>query len=220
MRNNKVDEARVRRIARRRGLVLRKVRRIDRGAADYGSWSLFDPVTRTSGTAPSLLGVEAMLTLDSVLVAEALKMPPPEPILAALVPPPPKADGERRPARPPAVVAAEAVERMRSIGLEPLCEFPGWSYAWPCRCVREGCLVTPSYQNVVSGNTRSCRRCNPRGRISASRAVAEAAEYGFSPQSPYASLGASWSLLHVTCGQVVELSLRGLRQGVQCPSCP
>ena len=210
---------RVRRAAQRQGLVLRKVRRRDPLAVDYGHWTLREG--RTLVALPSLDVVETYLSLDSERLASALDMPIPGPRL----PVPAVQQGHRQrpvpgsPGRSRAVRELEAVDRMRAAGYEPLTAFPGWVYGWKSRCLRCGELSTPAFRDVVSRRPRGCRHCAPRGRISVSRAVAEAAEYGFSSESPYKALDAPWTLRHIPCRQVVETTLRALRAGVQCPWC-
>jgi hypothetical protein len=210
---------RVRRAAQRQGLVLRKVRRRDPLAVDFGHWTLREG--RTLVSLPSLDVVETYLSLDSERLASALDMPIPGPRL----PVPSVPQGHRKrpapgsPGRSRAVRELEAVDRMRAAGYEPLTAFPGWVYGWKSRCLRCGELSTPAFRDVVSRRSRGCRHCAPRGRISASRAVAEAAECGYTPEAPYQALDAPWTLRHVPCGQLVELSLRGLRAGAQCPAC-
>jgi hypothetical protein len=58
----KVRENLARRRVARRGLKLAKTRRVDRQAADYGSWTIIDPGTgRTVLAAPDLAAVESWL---------------------------------------------------------------------------------------------------------------------------------------------------------------
>jgi hypothetical protein len=54
-------EARVRRTAERRGITVRKVRRIDREALDYGTWVFDDPRRGVHESGLSLADVERRL---------------------------------------------------------------------------------------------------------------------------------------------------------------
>lgn len=210
---------RVRRAAQRQGLILRKVRRRDPLAVDFGHWTLREG--RTLVSLPSLDVVETYLSLDSERLASALDVPVPGPRLP--VPAVPREHRRRpvpgSPGRSRAVRELEAVDRMRAAGYEPLTAFPGWVYGWKSKCLRCGELSTPAFRDAVARRPRGCRHCAPRGRISVSRAVTEAAEYGFSPESPYKALEAPWTLRHVLCGVLVQLSLAELRTAVPCPAC-
>jgi DNA-directed RNA polymerase subunit N (RpoN/RPB10) len=57
------------------------------------------------------------------------------------------------------VDVAEAGERMREAGLEPVDDFPGSHEPWPCRCVVCGEVVSPTYGNIKGGATKGCGYC-------------------------------------------------------------
>lgn len=57
---------------------------------------------------------------------------------------------------------AEAVERMRALGLEPLDPYPGSNRPWRCRCMRCSNIVTPTFGNSNKRDSR-CRYCADYG---------------------------------------------------------
>ncbi len=55
----------------------------------------------------------------------------------------------------------EAAALLRSRGLEPLVEYPGAGTPWPCKCIKCGKTVTPTYGTVRVGG--GCKFCATKG---------------------------------------------------------
>lgn len=234
---DRVRADRLRRMAKRQNVYLRKIRSYDEHATAHGTWHVADRRSGLVFTAPSMDAVESYLTLDSGLIGKVTNTVTPDRPGPTHVQDPLPFDQEdpvqevlaqadevirRRPvvfSRPKGSVAPEAVEFLRSKGFEPLTPYPGWAYPWRSQCTTCGGVSSPSYRNLRQRPWQRCRFCIRKGRLDPERATAEAASCGFTPSTPYASLTAPWSLVHDACDSLVQLSLKELRTDPSCPAC-
>lgn len=111
------------------------------------------------------------------------------------------------------VDAEDAVERMRSRGLEPLEPFPGTKQPWLCRCVSCGKKVAPS-ENSGSG----CRYCKADA-VDPEDAVAAMTAAGFRPLIVYPGSG-PWPCECMKCGKHSTPSYTTVKtRGSKCGYC-
>jgi len=95
--------------------------------------------------------------------------------------------------------AAAAV--MRAASLEPLVAYPGRHAPWPCRCLRCGQSVSPSYGAVRAGG--GCRHCNDTA-IKPDAAAAAMRNAKLEPLEPYPGSLARWRCRCLKCNKIVS----------------
>jgi len=99
------------------------------------------------------------------------------------------------------VDAEAAIALMRAVSLEPLVAYPGRHPPWPCRCLRCGQAVSPSYGAVKAGG--SCRHCNDTA-IKPDAAAAAMRDAQLEPLEPYPGSRAEWRCRCLKCNKIVS----------------
>jgi len=100
-----------------------------------------------------------------------------------------------------AVDPAWAHDVMRAAGLEPLTPYLAAHVAWPCRCLRCGRPVSPTYKNVRNGG--GCRYCN-KNTPAPEAAVDFMISRGLEPLEPFLGTHQRWACRCVKCGRTVH----------------
>ncbi|WP_419994445.1 hypothetical protein [Streptomyces boninensis] len=117
----------------------------------------------------------------------------------------------------------EAVAVMRSVGLEPLEDYPGATTRWRCRCRSCGDEVL-GLLNSAKTSGSGCPRCArkqaaAKRRISAADAEAIMRAAGLTPQTDYPGSKQPWPCVCDTCGEPVSPTLSAIRAGKGCRFC-
>jgi len=99
------------------------------------------------------------------------------------------------------VDAEAAAALMRAASLEPLVAYPGRHAPWPCRCLRCGQTVSPSYGAVKAGG--GCRHCNDTA-IKPDAAAAAMRNAQLEPLEPYPRSRAGWRCRCLKCNRIVS----------------
>jgi hypothetical protein len=108
------------------------------------------------------------------------------------------------------VDSEDAVALMRAASLEPLDAYPGRHAPWPCRCLRCGQVVSPTYGAVKSGG--GCRYCNdPAIRPEAAEAEMRSAQ--LQPLEPYPGSVAKWRCRCLKCNMIVTPCYSTIQRG-------
>lgn len=118
-----------------------------------------------------------------------------------------------------------AASVMRSVGLEPLVDYPGNQVRWPCTCHRCGQLVeTATYNHAVTRGS-GCLPCgkiragfNRRSRV-AVQAVAVMRQAGLEPLEDYPGTAKPWRCQCSTCEREVTPRLDNVLTGGGCWRC-
>ena len=130
--------------------------------------------------------------------------------------------------------AEDCVRVMRSVGLNPVEEYPDASTKWKCECMLCGKPTAVKYrhvkqgiysgQKVVGGRGHGykgygCKRCvNPR-LLSEEEATARALAKGLQPLEPYVDCHTPWKMRCLTCNQPASPRLSGLDKQGGCLTC-
>jgi len=108
------------------------------------------------------------------------------------------------------VDAEAAIALMRAVSLEPLVAYPGRRPPWPCRCLRCGQAVSPSYGAVKAGG--SCRHCNDTA-IKPDAAAAAMRDAQLEPLEPYPGSRAEWRCRCLKCNKIVSPCYSTIQRG-------
>lgn len=117
-----------------------------------------------------------------------------------------------------------AVEIMRSVGLEPLENYPGSKSKWRCLHLECGHEVSATLSGVRQGES-GCFKCGVRTRGIAQRLDPELARQfmisnGLEPQEPYELSNKPWKCIHKECGSTVYPSYSSIQGGQKgCRKC-
>jgi hypothetical protein len=122
---------------------------------------------------------------------------------------------------------AVAAQFMLDSGLQPLVPYPGSAARWPCRCLRCGQEILPSYAGIRSG--RGCRYCadTDRGAAQLGRPVSARGKTGHDPEAvievmrragmeplvEYPGFNAPWRCTCLVCGTVGAPRLHAIQSG-------
>ena len=109
-----------------------------------------------------------------------------------------------------AVDSQQAVEVMRSAGLEPLIAYPGRSSPWPCRCERCHRTVSPRYGAVSRGG--GCKYCNDTA-IKPDVAAAAMHAADLQPLEIYPGSLRRWKCQCLKCGRTVSPCYTTIQRG-------
>ena len=109
-----------------------------------------------------------------------------------------------------AVDPRQAVEVMRSAGLEPLIAYPGRNSPWPCRCERCRQTVSPRYGAVSAGV--GCRYCNDTA-IKPDVAAAAMRAVDLEPLGVYPGALRSWKCRCLKCERIVSPCYSTIQRG-------
>ena len=123
----------------------------------------------------------------------------------------------------------ECVRVMRSVGLNPIEEYPDASTKWKCKCMLCGKPTAVKYrhvkqgiftgQKVVGGKGYGCKRCtNPR-RLSEEEAIERALAKGLQPLEPFVDCHTPWKMRCLTCNQPTSPRLSSLDRQGGCLTC-
>lgn len=115
------------------------------------------------------------------------------------------------------VVADEAIQVMRSAGLEPKDPYPGAGKPWLCVCTKCQRRVNPRLSDVRVGRA-GCKYCAGR-TVDPVDADTKMRETGFIPQGPYPGSEKPWHCICVTCGREVTPVWSKVRKGTGCRYC-
>lgn len=108
---------------------------------------------------------------------------------------------------------ADAVEFMRSVGVEPLVPYPGSDYTWSCRCMRCHRVVNPRYGAVRGGAAGPCGYCGKR-LVDPLEAIALMRASHLEPLEPYPGSPVPWECRCLKCGRTVKPTHSNIKQGV------
>lgn len=89
----------------------------------------------------------------------------------------------------------EALQMMRSVGLEPLVDFPGSAQPWPSRCTTCGAEMTSRYSDIKNGKTSGCTKCSG-WEPDPDEIVKRMQAAGLEPLEPYPGSKAPWRCVH------------------------
>lgn len=116
--------------------------------------------------------------------------------------------------------AHQAERFMRSLGLEPLEDYPGAAAGWRCRCTSCGELSSRIYANAKARGS-GCGKCRQKAKWEAR--AAEAVEFmrgrGFEPLEPYPGSGEPWRCRCVECDREVRPRRQSVKRGSGCRYC-
>ena len=103
-------------------------------------------------------------------------------------------------------------------GLEPLEPYPGGKNPWRCRCLKCGAVVTPTLNNIRSGQSSGCKKC-ARTQVVQSKQLSDQERLttltaaALEPLEEYPGYKTPWRCRCLTCGTEVTPRLHGLRLG-------
>lgn len=112
----------------------------------------------------------------------------------------------------------QAVQHMRTAGLEPLEPYTNVETPWRCRCEGCGDIVSPRLHNVRAG-WGGCRPCSVKSRVAkqrkgnTARAVDDMRAAGLEPLEPFVDTKTDWRCRCMNCGAVVGPKLNNIRSG-------
>lgn len=106
----------------------------------------------------------------------------------------------------------EALQMMRSVGLEPLVDFPGSAQPWPSRCTTCGAEMTSRYSDIKNGKTSGCTKCSG-WEPDPDEIVKRMQAAGLEPLEPYPGSKAPWRCVHSQCGREVSPAWNSIRSG-------
>jgi hypothetical protein len=108
-----------------------------------------------------------------------------------------------------------ALEVMRSGGLEPLEDYINNTTPWKCECLVCGRIVNQSLKSVqVRGaNRKGCKHCAPNARISESAALEVMKLANLRPLEPFKNSASKWKCQCVNCGRTVSPRYNQIKQG-------
>ncbi len=116
------------------------------------------------------------------------------------------------------VDSSDAVARMREAGLEPLTPYPGAAVPWLCRCQSCGREVTPTRNNVTTGNG-GCKFC-AKVAVDPDEAARRMLLAGLLPLTPYPGSSEPWLSECRRCGRQVTPRWDDVVQGGRgCRAC-
>ena len=125
--------------------------------------------------------------------------------------------------------AEECVQVMRSVGLNPVEEYPDASTKWKCKCMLCGEPTAVKYrhikqaifigQKVVGGKGYGCKKCTHHNALSEEEAVERALAKGLQPLEPYVGIHTSWKMRCLTCNQLTSPTLGALATQGGCITC-
>jgi len=107
---------------------------------------------------------------------------------------------------------ADAIDVMRTAGVEPLVPYPGSDKPWCCRCTQCQKIVTPMYTNVKSGH-QACAYCTGQ-KVHEADAIKVMRTAGLEPLQPYpGSNSVAWLCLCLNCNREVSPHYNSVQQG-------
>lgn len=116
------------------------------------------------------------------------------------------------------VVPEEAVDVLRSAGVEPLEAYPGANVPWSCRCTRCGRNPKPSY-GYVRRTGNGCGYCSGR-HVDPDEAVQIMRKHDFEPLKPYPGSLKPWSCRCRKCGKKSAPRFATVKsKGTRCRYC-
>jgi recombinational DNA repair protein (RecF pathway) len=117
----------------------------------------------------------------------------------------------------------DALNLMKSVGLEPLEPYPGSNKKWKCRHKKCGDIVFPMHSWIVAGQG-GCQKCGYiesglKGRVSEDFAVQVMEKSGLTPLEPYKGAGKPWKSKCIKCGQISSPTFGSIQSGSGCGVC-
>ncbi len=111
----------------------------------------------------------------------------------------------------------EAVEILRSVGLEPLEPYRSRHKPWRSRCLACGQEVGPLLANIQAGNG-GCVWCT-RHAVPEGEAIAAMRSAGLEPLAPYPGSGTAWPCRCLRCGRAPAPTFSAIQAGGGCRWC-
>lgn len=112
---------------------------------------------------------------------------------------------------------AAASSVVRAAGLEPLCEYPGATTPWRCRCVTCGRAQEFLYNSAQQGH--GCAWCAGNVRLSHAAAAAVMRAAHLEPLTPYPGAAIGWACSCTKCGRETRPSYASVNGGGGCKWC-